>query len=302
MPQRKNTKPCDALKEAAMFTTLISVAQLNALQASGASLAVFDCTFDLMNPLAGHAQYVDQHIASAQHADLDQHLATHDADLRVNGGRHPLPQREVFAAWLQSVGINHNTQVVVYDRNGMNYCGRLWWMLKWCGHEAVAVLDGGFQAWVAAGGAVTSGEEVASTHGNFSLREPLLQLVHATTVAQHLNDGAQTIVDARGTPRYRGEVEPLDPVAGHIPGALNRPFNTNLNADGFFKNADELRAEFAALLGNAKPETVVHHCGSGVSAVPNVLAMELAGLGRTALYAGSWSEWCNTPGLPCEKS
>jgi thiosulfate/3-mercaptopyruvate sulfurtransferase len=285
-----------------MFTTLISVAQLQALQASGSSLAIFDCTFDLMNPSAGHAQYVEQHIAGAQLADLDQHLATHDATLRVNGGRHPLPPREVFAAWLQSVGLNNNTQVVVYDRNGMNYCGRLWWMLKWCGHEAVAVLDGGFQAWVAAGGARASGEAASASHGNFSLRAPLVTLVDTATVAQHLNDGTQTLIDARGAPRYRGEVEPLDPVAGHIPGALNRPFNTNLNTEGFFKSADELRAEFTALLGHAQPETVVHHCGSGVSAVPNVLAMEVAGLGRTALYAGSWSEWCNTPGLPCEKS
>jgi thiosulfate/3-mercaptopyruvate sulfurtransferase len=291
-----------------MYTTLISVAQLQALHAHGTPLAVFDCTFDLMNPDVGHTQYAEQHIAGAQHADLDQHLATHDATLRVNGGRHPLPQRDVFAAWLQSVGLNHDTQVVVYDRNGMNYCGRLWWMLKWCGHDAVAVLDGGFQAWLAAGGAVASGEASAAATsatqaaGNFSLREPLVKLVDTASVTQHLNDGTQTIVDARGAPRYRGEVEPLDPVAGHIPGALNRPFNTNLNAEGFFKSADELRAEFAALLGNAKPEHVVHHCGSGVSAVPNVLAMEVAGLGRTALYAGSWSEWCNTPGLPCEKS
>ncbi len=285
-----------------MHTTLISIAQLQALQTSGTPLAVFDCTFDLMNPPAGHAAFVEQHIAGAQHADLDEHLATHDPALRVNGGRHPLPQREVFAAWLQSVGINTDTQVVVYDRNGMNYCGRLWWMLKWCGHEAVAVLDGGLQAWVAAGGAVASGEAAENSHGNFALREPLVKLVDTTTVAAHLNDGQQTIIDARGAPRYRGEVEPLDPVAGHIPGALNRPFNTNLNADGFFKSADELRAEFAALLGNVKADTVVHHCGSGVSAVPNVLAMEVAGLGRTALYAGSWSEWCNTPGLPCEKS
>jgi thiosulfate/3-mercaptopyruvate sulfurtransferase len=200
------------------------------------------------------------------------------------------------------VGVNSDTQVVVYDRNGMNYCGRLWWMLKWCGHDAVAVLDGGFQAWVAAGGAVASGEQGVAAQGNFVLREPLLKLVETTTVAQHLNDGAQTLIDARGAPRYRGEVEPLDPVAGHIPGALNRPFNNNLNANGFFKTADELRAEFAALLGGARPETVVHHCGSGVSAVPNVLAMEVAGFGRTGLYAGSWSEWCNTPGLPCEKS
>jgi len=285
-----------------MHTTLISVAQLQALQTSGTPLAVFDCTFDLMNPPAGHAAFVEQHIAGAQHADLDEHLATHDPALRVNGGRHPLPQRDVFAAWLQSVGVNTDTQVVVYDRNGMNYCGRLWWMLKWCGHEAVAVLDGGLQAWVAAGGAVASGEAAENSHGNFALREPLVKLVDTTTVAAHLNDGQQTIIDARGAPRYRGEVEPLDPVAGHIPGALNRPFNTNLNEQGFFKSADELRAEFAALLGNAKADTVVHHCGSGVSAVPNVLAMEVAGLGRTALYAGSWSEWCNTPGLPCEKS
>jgi thiosulfate/3-mercaptopyruvate sulfurtransferase len=287
-----------------MYTTLISVAQLQALQASGAPLAVFDCTFDLMNPPAGHAQFAEQHITDAQHADLDQHLATHDATLRVNGGRHPLPQREAFAAWLQGMGLNNDTQVVVYDRNGMNYCGRLWWMLKWCGHEAVAVLDGGFQAWVATGGSVASGEttRAAQTRGSFAVREPLLKLVDTATVSAHLGDGKQTIIDARGAPRYRGEVEPLDPVAGHIPSALNRPFNTNLNADGFFKSADELRAEFAALLGNAKPDSVVHHCGSGVSAVPNVLAMEVAGLGRTALYAGSWSEWCNTPGLPCEKS
>ena len=289
-----------------MYTTLISVAQLQDLQHSGQPLAVFDCTFDLMQPTQGHVQYVAQHIAGAQHADLDEHLATHDPALRVNGGRHPLPQREVFAAWLQSTGVNSNTQVVVYDRNGMNYCGRLWWMLKWCGHDAVAVLDGGLQAWVAAGGAVTSGEDhpsaATSAEGNFALREPLVDLVHTTTVSARLNTGTQTIVDARGAPRYRGEVEPLDPVAGHIPGAINRPFNTNLNAEGFFKSPAELRAEFAALLGNAKPENVVHHCGSGVSAVPNVLAMEVAGLGRTALYAGSWSEWCNTPGLPCEKS
>jgi thiosulfate/3-mercaptopyruvate sulfurtransferase len=285
-----------------MFTTLISAAQLQNLQANGTPLLVLDCTFDLMNPPAGHAQYAEQHIAGAQHADLDQHLATHDPALRVNGGRHPLPQRESFAAWLKIIGMNHNTQVVVYDRNGMNYCGRLWWMLKWCGHEAVAVLDGGLQAWVAVGGALASGEEAARAPGNFVLREPLVKLVNTATVSAHLNNGKQTLIDARGAPRYRGEVEPLDPVAGHIPGALNRPFNTNLNAEGFFKSADELRAEFVALLGDTQPETVVHHCGSGVSAVPNVLAMEVAGLGRTALYAGSWSEWCNTPGLPYEKS
>ena len=285
-----------------MFTTLISVSQLQSLQDTQTSLVVFDCSFDLMQPTNGYAQFLEQHIAGAQHADLDKHLATHDTHKSVNGGRHPLPQRELFAAWLKSAGVNNETQVVVYDRNGMNYCGRLWWMLKWCGHDAVAVLDGGLQAWIAANAAVASGEALAHEAGNFVLGEPLMKLVDTTTVSTHLNDGKQTIIDARGAPRYRGEVEPLDPIAGHIPGALNRPFNSNLNAQGFFKNAAELRAEFTSLLGNADPHTVVHHCGSGVSAVPNVLAMEVAGLGRTALYAGSWSEWCNTPGLPCEKS
>lgn len=285
-----------------MYTTLISVAQLQALQHNATPRMVFDCTFDLMQPALGHQQYLEQHIAGAWHADLDQHLATHDEAKRVNKGRHPLPQREVFAQWLASGGVTPDTQVVVYDRNGMNYCGRLWWMLKWCGHNAVAVLDGGLQAWVAAGGAVASGAETPRASANFVLKEPLVTLVDTATVAAHLNDGQQTIVDARGAPRYRGEVEPLDPVAGHIPGALNRPFNTNLNAHGFFKSAAQLREEFSALLGSRAASTVVHHCGSGVSAVPNVLAMEVAGLGPTALYAGSWSEWCNTPGLPCEKS
>jgi len=137
--------------------------------------------------------------------------------------------------------------------------------------------------------------------GNFSVRTPLLPLVDTATVAANLKT-SQTLIDARAPARFRGEVEPLDPVAGHIPGALNRLFSTNLNEQGFFKSAVELREEFASLLAGRQPNTVVHHCGSGVSAIPNVLAMEIAGLGPTGLYAGSWSEWCTTPGLPCEKS
>ena len=234
-----------------MHTTLITVEQLQALQRSHTPVRLFDCSFDLMQPQAGRAQFSEQHIAGALYADLGQHLSAHDAADAVNGGRHPLPRREVFAQWLGQCGVDAHTQVVVYDRQGVNYCGRLWWMLKWCGHEAVAVLDGGLQAWVAAG--------------------------------------------------YRGDVEPLDPVAGHIPGALNRPFGANLDARGFFKSPDQLRQEFLALLDGRDAASVVHHCGSGVSAVPNLLAMEVAGLGRAALYAGSWSEWCNTPGLPVAK-
>ncbi|NBW68134.1 MAG: sulfurtransferase [Betaproteobacteria bacterium] len=286
-----------------MYSTIISVQQLQSLLASNTDCLVFDCTFELANPSAGHEKYVEQHIAGALRADLDKHLSTHNDADRANGGRHPLPKPNVFAEWLRSMGVNDSTQVVVYDRNSVNYCGRMWWMLKWCGHSAVAVLDGGLQAWIAAGGAVATGASTPSptNAGNFSVRTPLLPLVDTATVAANLKT-TQTLIDARAPARFRGEVEPLDPVAGHIPGALNRLYSTNLNEQGFFKSPSELREEFALLLNGRPANTVVHHCGSGVSAIPNVLAMEIAGLGPTGLYAGSWSEWCNTPGLPCEKS
>ena len=277
-----------------MYTNLISVEQLQSTTA-----VIIDCSADLAKPEAGRQQFEEQHIANALFADINTDLATHDTALAINGGRHPLPSREHFAKWLGSCGISEHTQVVVYDRQGMNFCGRLWWMLKWCGHEAVAVLDGGMPAWVAAGGAVATGAALPVAPVAFPLREPLLTLKHTADVSANLGRPAQTIVDARATARYKGETEPFDPVAGHIPGALNRPFNNNLNAQGFMKSPTELKAEFEALLMGRSADSVVHHCGSGISAVPNLLAMEVAGLGRTALYAGSWSEWCNTPGLPC---
>jgi len=284
-----------------MYTTLISVPQLQTLQAQHTQVLVIDCTCDLMQPAVGPQQFHEQHIAGAVYADLNDNLSAQDAHQAVNGGRHPLPKREVFVQWLERIGLTDDMQVVVYDRNGMNYCGRLWWMLKWCGHEAVAVLDGGWQAWLAAGGATASGEAPARAPSGFTLKAPLVSLVDTATVAAQLGQPQQTLIDARGAPRYRGEVEPIDPVAGHIPGALNRPFNSNLTEQGFFKSPEVLRAEFLELLDGRTPQSVVHHCGSGVSAVPNVLAMEVAGLGRSGLYAGSWSEWCTTPGLPVAK-
>ena len=282
------------------YTTLISVEQLQALMASGQPLMVFDCSFDLTNPAAGEQQYAQAHIPGAAYAHLDRDLSdkTGAADA-ASGGRHPLPAREKFAAWLRSVGFSSDMQAVVVDRQGANYCGRLWWMLKWCGHEAVAVLDGGQQAWQAAGGTVASGPDTtARPAGHFQLSSPRAKLVTALQLNQHLGHPDQAVVDARATPRFRGEVEPLDPVTGHIPGALNRPFVLNIGADGHFKPANQLRQEFEALLAGRDPASVVHHCGSGVSAIPNLLGMEIAGMGRAALFAGSWSEWCNTPGLP----
>jgi len=294
------------------YSTLVSVDELQALMEARAKLMVFDCSFDLMKPEAGAAQYREAHLPGAVYADLDADLsASHglpgpdgrvivaqEADRPASGGRHPLPSREKFAAWLSSVGFANDMQAVVYDRNGANYCGRLWWMLQWAGHEAAAVLDGGLQAWQAAGLPLARGDEPSHFQSNFVPGEPRAALVDTPTVVRRLQDPAQTLIDARAAPRYRGEVEPLDPIAGHIPGALNRPFSDNLAPDGRFKPAAQLRAEFEALLGGRNPATVVHHCGSGVSAVPNLLAMRIAGLGSTGLYAGSWSEWSNTPGLP----
>lgn len=294
-----------------MYTTLISARQLQALRASDAPHMVFDCSFDLMDPPAGERQYRASHIPGALYVNLDTALSDKgppDGSGRVtappdaaSGGRHPLPSREKFANWLSSIGFANDMQAVVYDRNGANYCGRLWWMLKWAGHEAVAVLDGGLQAWQDDGGPVSDAEEPAHFQSNFQLKPALRQLVTTREVLASLDGGSRTLVDARAPARYRGETEPLDPVAGHIPGALNRPFASNMDASGRFKPAAELRQEFDALLAGREPGAVVHQCGSGVSAIPNLLAMEVAGLGPTALYAGSWSEWCSDPARPVAK-
>ncbi|MDD5336092.1 MAG: sulfurtransferase [Rhodoferax sp.] len=282
-----------------MYTTLISAQQLSQLLTSGQACMVFDCSFELMQPAAGEQQYREKHIPGAVRADLERHLsASKGAPDAASAGRHPLPAREAFAAWLASIGFKADMQAVVYDRQGANYCGRLWWMLKWLGHEAVAVLDGGLQAWQAHGGATQSGEPTAAAASDYVAGTARAVLLTTSTVLQQLGRPTQNLIDARGAPRFRGEVEPLDPQAGHIPGALNRPFGLNFDADGKFKPASQLRAEFDALLAGRDPASVVHHCGSGVSAVPNIIAMELAGLGRTALYAGSWSEWCSDPARP----
>ena len=217
------------------YTHLISVDELKALHASDAPLLVFDCSSELGNPDKADAMFAEKHIAGAVQAHLERDLSAHDPANAVNGGRHPLPKRELFAQTLQALGFDNAMQAVVYDRNGANYCGRLWWMLKWAGHDAVAVLDGGLQAWEAAGGAVESGPPPRRARGQFSLKPALRRLVHTDEVLQQLGRPTQTLIDARGAARYRGETEPLDPVAGHIPGALNRPFTDNLGADGRFK-------------------------------------------------------------------
>ncbi|MGS5086591.1 sulfurtransferase [Hydrogenophaga sp. A37] len=284
-----------------MYSTLISATALQQLMTSGQPLLVLDCSFDLTNPGAGRQQFEAQHIPGAVYVHLDEHLSDKTGADRASGGRHPLPSRETFAARLQALGLSNGQQAVVMERQGANHCGRLWWMLKWCGHEAVAVLDGGLAAWQAAGGTLASGPSSAVASSSFELKPSLVTMFGAKDIVRRLGHPDLTVIDARAAARFRGEVEPLDPVAGHIPGALNRPFADNMAPDGRFKPAAELRADFERVLAGRDPATVVHQCGSGVSAIPNLLAMEIAGLGRTALFPGSWSEWCNTPGLPCAK-
>ena len=285
-----------------MYSALISTSELAQYERSGQALQIWDCSGDLMNPPSARAAYEQEHIAGASFIDLDTDLSEKNpAADRASGGRHPLPSREKFAAWLGAMGVQPGVQVVVYDRNGCNYCGRAWWMLRWAGHETVAVLDGGLQAWVAAGGVVQAGPSLVQadfSRPKYPLALSGSALIAIDSVAKAAASGSYAIIDARAAPRFRGEVEPIDPVAGHIPGALNRPFSMNLDAQGFFKSAAQLKTEFDALLGSRDPAHVIHHCGSGVSAVPNVLAMHIAGYPPSQLFAGSWSEWSNTPGLP----
>jgi len=211
-------------------------------------------------------------------------------------GRHPLPSREAFAATAGRFGIAPETRVVVYDRQGAMFAARAWWMLRWLGHAAVAVLDGGLPAWQRAGGALEPGAVVSRAREPYPLREPLVGAVDAATLSARLGRGR--LIDARAPERFRGEVEPLDAQAGHIPGALNRFFKDNLDADGCFKPAERLRAEFEPLLAAASPSQVTHYCGSGATACHNLLAMEVAGLPGAALYPGSWSEWSADPSRP----
>lgn len=266
-------------------------------RAAGAPrLVVIDCRFDLMAPAWGREAYLQQHLPGALYFSLDDDLSgTHTG----RNGRHPLPSVEAFAHRLGQAGIDANTTVVAYDQGALMMAARLWWMLRWLGHDKVKVLDGGMPAWLAAGLPTESGAAQASIALSYVPQPRSDMLVTAQEVQAALGHGQQRLIDARAPERYRGEVEPLDRVPGHIPGALNRPFTANL-AQGLLVPVERLRTEFAPLLQGATPAQVVHTCGSGVSAAANVLAMEEAGLTGSRLYAGSWSEWSADPERPVE--
>jgi len=275
-----------------MHTTLVSAAGL-ATHVGDPQWIVFDCRHDLADPGAGRRAYAQAHIPGAHFLHLDDDLS---AAKTGTNGRHPLPDPQAFCTRLAALGFSNGMQAVAYDAHGGMFAARLWWMLRWVGHDAVAVLDGGLGAWQQAGHPV-SADTRAPQPGRFT-GAPRPLAVDAAFVAAHLDDGTMRLVDARAPDRFHGENETLDPVGGHIPGAVNRFFKDNLAADGRFKSAAALRGEFAALLGETAPAQVVQQCGSGVTACHNLLAMEYAGLAGSRLYAGSWSEWCAAPARP----
>jgi thiosulfate/3-mercaptopyruvate sulfurtransferase len=270
--------------------TLIDAA---ALQRLARPVVLLDCRFDLADPGYGARAYAAGHLPGARRAELERDLSG-----RPDGrnGRHPLPERAAFAATVARWGIAPGVAVVAYDAEGGPYAARAWWLLRWLGHDAVAVLDGGRAAWTAAGGTLETAVPPPA-HGAApypASPQPAMPTIDADALAAAL--GRVTLVDARAGERFRGEVEPIDPVAGHIPGALNRVFKRNLGADGRFLPATALRTAFAAF--GARPADVVHQCGSGVTACHNLLAMEHAGLAGSVLYPGSWSQWCSDPSRP----
>ncbi len=282
----------DASHDESVMNTLIDVASLNALIEQGKCL-IFDCRFSLADKQAGQRLYRESHLPGALRADLEHDLSA--PHLPGHTGRHPLPLREAWLAKIKSWGLRPDTQVVAYDDAGGAIAARMWWMLRWAGHGEVAVLDGGWQAWLAAGHGVTS-----------ALPEPLpegfdysaLPCLTSSVTAEAINAGRQCLLDARDPARFRGEVEPLDPVAGHIPGARCSSFAANLNNEGCFKSPKQLREKFAAVIGDVDDLPVVCYCGSGVTAAHNILAMKHAGLGEAMLYAGSWSEWITDASRP----
>jgi thiosulfate/3-mercaptopyruvate sulfurtransferase len=280
------------------YTTLISAAEL-AEHIFDPQWMVLDCRHDLTNPDAGRNAYAEGHLPNAQFVHLDSDLggvkSAADGTFR---GRHPLPDRATFIDTLRRLGINNDTQVVVYDAHGGMFAARLWWMLRWVGHDAVAVLDGGLPAWQTHG-MFLSTEQPAHTFGTLKEKSSLVASVDAGDVLQNLANGKRTVIDARSPDRFRGENETLDPVGGHIPNAKNRFFKDNLQADGRFKPAEELRAAFNQLID--EPTEAIMQCGSGVTACHNLLAMEVAGLKGAALYPGSWSEWCSDASRPVAK-
>lgn len=283
-----------------MFDTILSVEDLHTLLGQPADVLVIDCEFDLNDPERGRAVYLQSHLPGALYLDLKQDLSGSETG---SNGRHPLPVRTAFAAAMRRLGLEPHQQVVLYDSAGGIYAARAWWMLRWLGHGAVAVLDGGRQAWTGAGLPLDSGEPQTPREGGFIVGEPLMsEPVTADQLMDNLAGGALQVIDARDAQRFSGAPHALDVVSGHIPGATNRFYRGNLDENGRFRSPGELAEAFVPALAGKPPERTVMQCGSGVTACHNALAMEIAGLKGTRLYPGSWSDWTSDPARPVARS
>jgi thiosulfate/3-mercaptopyruvate sulfurtransferase len=287
-----------------MFTQLISAQELSTLISDGSTndLVILDSRHDLLDHQAGFKSYQQGHIPRAQFIDVETHLSGKktSSDGRFLG-RHPLPEREDFVRVARSFGIHNTTQVVVADAHGGMYAARVWWMLRWLGHATVAVLDGGMAAWHSQGLSLEcDSTKPVENLGTLQARTSLVRQATLDEVLANISSQARVLVDARASDRFRGENETIDPVGGHIPGAKNRFFKDNLQGDGRFKSAAQLREEWLPIIADGTQG--IMQCGSGVTACHNLLALEIAGLPGAALYSGSWSEWCADPSRPISKA
>jgi len=282
----------------APYTTLIEPAALARL-IGAADTAVIDCRHELARPEQGAQWYAESHIPGALFAHLDRQLS---GAVTAASGRHPLPDPEQFAKTLSRWGVNRGVQVIAYDQGNAAVASRLWWMLRWMGHPEVAVLNGGFAAWQAAGLPVSAARSERQPR-QFSTRPSRTVAPMATDELQRaLAEASVVLVDARAADRFAGRNETLDPVAGHVPGARNHPFSLNLDTEGRFLSAAELQRRWRVTLADAPATSLVSMCGSGVTACHNLLALELAGLPGGRLYAGSWSEWIRDPSRPVARA
>ena len=255
---------------------------------------IFDCRHDLFDLAKGERQYREGHIPGAHFASVDTDLS---GDKDGSNGRHPLPSPAAFTAFLARHGVSNTSTIVAYDDVGGQFAARLWWMARWIGLANVLLLDGGIPKWLADGGALAT-DVPAPTPAPLRGQADALMVWSAAEVLAHLGDSDTSLIDARAAERFRGEAAPIDPIAGHIPHAVNRFYKVNLNADLTFRPAGEIKSEFAALVNQKRAGQVVHYCGSGVTACANLFAMEYAGLNGSKLYAGSWSEWIADPARP----
>lgn len=290
--RRRRNKRSTFAEPLVPLTTLVSADALRA-RLDDPRIVIVDCRHSLADVAAGRAAYEAGHIPEAIFADAETDLS---GEKTGRNGRHPLPDPQRFGDFLRAHGAGDDTQLVAYDAGGDMFAARFWVLSRWIGHDAVAVLDGGFAAWQARGYPITDAPPRVRAAGSLTVRLRPDAMVDAAFVLQHLGDDAVQVLDARGEDRFAGLNESVDPVAGHIPGAHNRWYRRNFNADGTFQSRQALREQFLA--ESDDPERIVHQCGSGVSAAVNQLAMEIAGLSGSRLYAGSWSEWIADPSRP----